>query len=95
MKAVAGQSGAYAIGAMVGVSTYLYRRQADTVLMLVNANVDVLENPTLQIGGIAFTKIKRLCRDGSFSDCRFVQDGDEIVLNDTLDYLSSSVYVLE
>ena len=95
MEAVAEQSNPCAIGPMVGVSTYLYRRPGDTVLMLVNANIDALEKPTLQIGGVAFTKIKKLCRDGSSLVCSFARNGDEIVLDDTLDYLSSSVYVLE
>ena len=95
MEAVAAQSNAYVIGNAIGVSTYLYEREDDRVLMLVNANVDVMEKPTVRVGNVPFTAVEKLGRDGSPVPCSFTREGDAITLEDTLDYMSSAVYVLK
>ena len=95
MEAVAEQGGAYVIGNAIGVSTYLYEREGDRVLMLVNGNVDIMEQPTLRVGNVPFTTLEKLGRDGTFAPCAFTREGDAITLDDTIDYLSSAVYLLK
>ena len=63
--------------------------------MLINGNVDVMEQPTLQIGNIPFETVKKLNRDGQLTDCSFTRSQNTITLDDSLDYMSSSVYILK
>ena len=95
MEAVADQKNTYVIGNTVGVSTYLYERDNDCVLILVNGNVDVMKNPTVRIGNLSFEKAEKLCRNGELKKCSFTRSGDLITLDDTLDYMSSSVYLIK
>ncbi len=95
MKTVAEQGNPYVIGNAIGVSTYLYEREIDRVLMLVNGNVDIMEQPTLHVGNVPFTTVEKLGRDGTFAPCTFTREGDAVTLDDTLDYLSSAVYILK
>lgn len=93
-EAVAGQSNAYVIADKGGVSTYLYARQNDRVLMVTNGNVDTFDSTVLRIGNVPFTRVKKLARDGRFVDCAFTREGDVLTLDDTLEYMSTNVYVL-
>ena len=93
-QAVAEQKNTYVIGETVGVSTYCYRRSDDAVLMLANGNVDSLARVRVQIGHHPFTKVKKLCRDGTLVDCAFVRDGASVTIEDALEYLSTNVYLL-
>ena len=95
VEAVAKQENTYAISSTIGVCPYLYARENDWVLILVNGNVDVMEQPTLQIGNIPFESVKKLNRDGQLADCSFTRSQNAITLDDTLDYMSSSVYILK
>ena len=94
MEAVAEQGNAYVIADHVGVSTYLYARESDRVLMVTNGNVDTFDKTVLRIGNVPFTSVKKLGRDGKLVDCPFTREGDMLTLDDTLEYLSTNVYVL-
>ncbi len=94
MEAVAEQGNAYVIADHVGVSTYLYARESDRVLMVTNGNVDTFDKTVLRIGNVPFTSVKKLGRDGKLVDCPFTREGDVLTLDDTLEYLSTNVYVL-
>ena len=95
MDAVSKQTNMYVIGSTIGVSTYLYQRENDRVLMLVNANVDVMEKPTIRIGSLSFKTITKLRKNGKLKKCSFTRNGDSIAIKDTLDYMSSAVYILK
>lgn len=95
MEAVAEQKNTYVIGNAVGVSTYLYERENDCVLMLVNGNVDVMESPSVRIGNLGFKTVNKLGKDGKLKECSFTQSGDSVTLDDTLDYMASAVYILK
>ena len=95
MDAVSKQTNMYVIGSTIGVSAYLYQRENDHVLMLVNANVDVMEKPTIRIGTLSFKTITKLRKNGKLKKCSFTRNGDSITIKDTLDYMSSAVYILK
>ena len=95
MDAVSKQKNTYVIGNTVGVCTYLYERENDSVLMLVNGNVDVMETPTVRVGNLPFKTVTKLCKNGELQKCSFTQSEDSVTLNDTLDYMSSAVYILK
>ena len=95
MEAVSNQTNTYVISNGIGVSAYLYEREGDSVLMLVNSNVDVMEKPTIRIGNLPFKTVTKLCKNGKLKKCAFNRNGDSITLKDTLDYMSSAVYILK
>lgn len=80
----------YVITDSVGISPYLY----ENVLMLTNGNVDTYESIKIRTD-LDFSKIKKLGKDGKFSDCAFTKSEDKIIIDDTLEYLSCNVYVIE
>ncbi len=93
-ESVAGQGNAYVIADKIGVSTYLYARESNRVLMVTNGNVDTFDKTVLRIGNVPFTSVKKLGRDGKLVDCPFTREGDVLTLDDTLEYMSTNVYVL-
>ena len=95
MDAVSNQTNTYVISNPIGVCAYLYEREGDSVLMLVNSNVDVMDKPTLRVGNLTFKSVMKLCKNGKLKKCPFTRSEDSITIKDTLDYMSSAVYILK
>lgn len=95
MEAVSEQRSAYVISDFVGVSSYLYERENDFVLMLTNADLDTFEKTVVRVGNVPFATVKKLARDGSLADCPFTRKGDTLILDDALEHYSCNVYVLQ
>jgi hypothetical protein len=77
-----------------GISPYLYQREKDKVLMLVNANLDDYDT-------IDFTtdcdvsKISQVCKDGTIRKVKFKREGNRISILSTFEHYSSTVLIIE
>lgn len=84
----------YVIMDYTGISPYLFKREKDYVLMLVNTNLDDLDK-------IAFTypnevkNIFMVCKDGKVKKVKFTKDGNHITVNTPFEHYTSTALILE
>ncbi len=76
------------------MGTYAYKTNNGFVLMLVNGNVDTFDK-TEFYARENFKSIKIIRRDGSSEKVDFTRDGDKIIIDEPLEYLSTTVLVGE
>lgn len=95
IETLGARASAFSISDSVGVSSYLYKREIDHVLMLVNGNVDGYSPVCVRVRNVSFERVMRLTREGELVNCSFTRNGDLLILDDTLEYLSTNVYLLQ
>lgn len=76
------------------VGTYAYKTNNGYVLMFVNGNVDTFEKTEFYARD-NFKGIKIIRRDGSSEKADFTREGDKIIIDEPLEYLSTTVLVGE
>lgn len=77
-----------------GVNPYLYYREKESVVMLVNATLENLDKTEFFIKGIDFDKILSVDKDGSIREVAFERMGDIICVEYPLPYMSTLTFKL-
>lgn len=85
----------YALCDIPGVSPYLYQQPDASVLILLNGNADTYPEIPLRLGGVSFNKISVLDKKGEVLMIPFETQGDFVVVKMELEYLASTVLILE
>ena len=93
LKAVRDNTPIYACCDTDGISPYLYRREQDYVLVLVNGNVQGYTEIPLEVKGICFDKIYRLNRKGEAEPVDYIKNGSSVVLKQEIEYLSATALI--
>lgn len=89
------QTNEFAYCDIAGVSPYLYRREKDWVLVLLNGNVESYEEIPLHLGQIRVTRVSYLDANGEFSQVPYEYREDMLVVKNNMEYLSSRVLIFE
>lgn len=84
----------YVVSERAGVNPYLYATDKNYVLMLSNGNVDTYKTTKFRTN-VDFNAIKAVRRDGKIESVVFSRSGEWVTIEEPLEYLSTSVYVLE
>lgn len=93
LKAIRDNTPVYACCDIDGISPYLYRREQDYVLVLVNGNVQSYTEIPLEVKGICFDKIYRLNRKGEAEPVDYIKNGSSVVLKQEIEYLSATALI--
>ena len=95
LNAIKKYSQSYFIAGRQGVGTYAYMTNNGYVLMFVNGNVDTFEKIEFYARD-NFKGIKIIRRDGSSEKADFTREDDnKIIIDEPLEYLSTTVLVGE
>lgn len=94
-ETIAAHTQRYAFCDIPGVSPYLYEQEDRSVLILLNGNVDTYPEIPLRLGGVSFTKVSVLNKQGDVVSVPFKLQGDFVVVKMELEYLSSTILILE
>ncbi len=78
----------------LGVSPYLYKRDNDSVLMLVNTTVETFKNVSFVWLGEEIKEIKEVNRNGEIKEVAFTLEGNTVTINEEFDYLSTKAFVI-
>lgn len=72
-----------------GVHPYVYTGENETVVMLINATLEQFEKTAFFVKGVAFNNVLSVDKDGVTRPVSFAYDGDMLVVDRPLDYMSS------
>lgn len=78
-----------------GISPYLYRRENDYVLILVNSNVDDFEEISLSISSIVPEEIKVLEKDGNVKLLNYTFENKKLLIKRALLALSTTTLIID
>lgn len=83
------------ISEVTGVSVYCYEQAHRRVVLLTNGNVDSYDEIALYVGDTYINKISLLDKKGSIRLVEFTRNGDRIVVQTPMEYLSVVVLIIE
>ncbi|MBQ8351962.1 MAG: hypothetical protein IJY20_07990 [Clostridia bacterium] len=95
LEAVTSYKAPVAVSYEEGVSPYLYLDGIRQTLILTNGNVDSFDEIRMCLPNVFFTEVYRLGRDGKKTPVRFRRLGHDVWLQTEIEYLSSTVLILE
>ncbi len=72
-----------------GVHPYVYTGERETVVMLINATLEQFEKTAFFIKGVEFDTVLSVDKDGVTRRVSFAYDGDMLVIDRPLEYMSS------
>ncbi len=78
----------------LGVSPYLYKRENDSVLMLVNTTVETFREMSFVWLGEEIKEIKEVNRNGEIKEVAFTLEGNTVTINEEFDYLSTKSFII-
>ena len=77
-----------------GVHPYVYKGERETVVMLVNATLEQFDKTAFFIKVVEFDTVLSVDKDGVTRNVSFAYDGDMLVIDRPLEYMSSRTFRL-
>jgi len=79
----------------MGINPYLFNRENDKVLMLVNSNLDDFSEINFTVGDTNITKIKQVDKSGKIKPVKFEIDSNRVSVKTPLPHYTSTVLIIE
>lgn len=92
-QTVINQKTEYVVCEEMGISPYLYKRDNDYVLVIVNGNVDDFDKTVFRIGGFDFKNVSMIDKKGEITKIDFIKQNDTLIFDIPFEHMSSKTLI--